>query len=83
MQDQDITGKQTSILSAFTAHPQKVGESYWQHFGFAMRFSFRLLRAAAAAALHALIPALCETTASREVRALNDMLLRRSPGTSD
>ena len=83
MQDREVTRKQSGILETFTAHPRSVGESYWEHFGFAMRFSFRLLRAAGAAALHAVIPALCESTASREVRALNEMIVRRSPRTTD
>ncbi|WP_147126417.1 DUF6356 family protein [Shimia ponticola] len=59
-----------SRVGWFTAHPASVGESYWEHARFAFRFSTRLLVAAGAAAVHAVFPWLCESTASRAVRAM-------------
>ena len=54
------------ILSRmFFEHPATVNESYLQHMRFALGFCFWLMLAAGAALVHALIPALCETTASR------------------
>jgi len=69
------------FFAAFTAHPAEVGESYLEHLAFALRFSTRLFRAGAAALLHALIPALCETTASDEIKALHAELTARKTGT--
>ena len=54
----------------FTAHPASVGESYVAHMGFALRFAFWLTVAAGAALVHAVVPAACETTASRIVARL-------------
>ncbi|MGE0238080.1 MAG: DUF6356 family protein [Parvibaculaceae bacterium] len=51
----------------FLAHPEKVGEGYFEHMLFALTFSGRLFKAAAAALLHAFVPALCETTASQSI----------------
>ncbi|MBM7066029.1 DUF6356 family protein [Actibacterium sp. 188UL27-1] len=74
----DITKtKRPAVLAAFTDHPASIGESYWQHFGFALRFSGRLFVAGGAALIHAVVPALCETTASRCIRAMHDDLTRR------
>ena len=55
------------IAKTFTDHPASVGESYGEHFLFASRFSFRLLGAGLAAAVHAVIPCLFEKTASRMI----------------
>ena len=55
------------ISRAFTAHPASVGETYGEHFRFASRFSFRLLAAGLAAAVHAVVPCLFEKTASRMI----------------
>lgn len=49
----------------FTAHPHTVGESYWQHFGFAMRVASLALSAGMAAMVHAVFPFVMERTASR------------------
>ncbi len=54
----------------FMDHPASVNESYLEHMRFALGFAFWLVVAAGAALLHAVIPALCETTASRILKAL-------------
>lgn len=59
------------VAQLFTAHPAKVGESYFGHLGFAARFAGRLFAAGAAALIHALLPFLFETTASRIIRELH------------
>ena len=53
------------IADLFTDHPATVNETYLGHMRFALGFGFWLAVAAMAAVVHALIPALCETTASR------------------
>ncbi|MBZ9678191.1 DUF6356 family protein [Mesorhizobium sp. ES1-1] len=59
-----------SMAGIFTAHPAKVGETYFGHMAFAAWFSSRLLLAASAALVHAFLPFLFETTASSIVRQL-------------
>jgi hypothetical protein len=56
----------------FTDHPAKVGETYFGHMAFAAWFSSRLLAAAFAALIHAVLPFMFETTASRIVRELDE-----------
>ena len=58
------------IARIFTAHPETVGETYFGHMAFAAWFASRLFMAAGAALVHAFLPFLFETTASRIVREL-------------
>lgn len=58
------------IKSLFLDHPASVNETYFGHFRFALGFAFWLAVAAGAAAVHALIPALCKTTASDILKRL-------------
>ncbi|PWL16916.1 hypothetical protein DKP76_15600 [Falsochrobactrum shanghaiense] len=60
----------TRIVRLFTAHPQSVDESYFQHMMFAARFSAKLFAAAFAALIHAVLPFLFEKTASSIIREL-------------
>ena len=63
----------------FLAHPRTVGESYLEHCAFAFRIASRLLLAGSAALVHAAVPCLCETTASRIILAMNaDIVARRA-----
>jgi hypothetical protein len=61
----------------FYAHPHSIGESYVEHSGFALRFAARLLIAGGAALVHAIVPCLCETTASRIVLAMHGEIMAR------
>jgi hypothetical protein len=64
----------------FQAHPQSVGETYWEHQRVALRFSGALLKAALACFIHGLIPALFQSTASRTVLELQEsMAARQNP----
>jgi len=65
------------IKAIFLDHPSSVDESYFQHMRVAGSFAFWLLIAAIAAAFHAVIPALCEATASRIITRLNDRMITR------
>ena len=58
------------IRRTFIDHPQSVDETYFEHLRFATGFASRLALAAGAALVHALIPCLCEKTASTIVREL-------------
>ena len=65
------------IARTFTAHPAKVGESYFGHMVVALSFAGWLALAAVAAVVHALIPALCERTASNIILRLHNRMMRR------
>ena len=60
----------TRIARLFVEHPASVDETYFGHLAFAAWFSSRLFMAAGAAIVHAFLPFLFETTASRIVREL-------------
>jgi hypothetical protein len=62
----------------FLSHPQTVDESYGEHFLFALGFAMRLLGAGLAALVHAIIPRLFETTASRMICEMHDRIARRA-----
>lgn len=59
-----------SLANLFTAHPASVDETYLQHLAFALRIAGLLALAAGAALIHALLPFLCEKTASRIIAEL-------------
>ncbi|MBS0124756.1 DUF6356 family protein [Thetidibacter halocola] len=71
--------QQTLLARIFLAHPESVGEGYFDHMKVALHFWFWLSVAAGAALVHALVPALCEKTASTIVRRLHDRMTRRVP----
>ena len=77
MSDQS-TQTRTSLLDRwFLAHPATVDETYFQHMQFAFGFAFWLITAGLAAMVHAIFPALCETTASRILKKLTDRIAAR------
>jgi hypothetical protein len=69
---------QTTLRRVFLSHPQAVDESYGEHFLFALGFAARLLGAGLAALVHAVIPCLFETTASRMIREMHDRIANRA-----
>jgi len=62
----------------FIVHPHSVNEDYLAHAGVALRFALLLLRAGLAALVHALIPALFETSASSTIKKLHREMTERS-----
>lgn len=58
----------------FADHPHEVGEDYGQHFTTAGRFGLRLARLSGVAFLHAVVPGLCKTTVSDEIKRMADDL---------
>ena len=67
----------TPVRALFLDHPATVGESYSQHLRFAASFAFWLIVAGFAALVHAVVPALCETTASRILKRLHARISAR------
>lgn len=70
----------TGFLRSFKAHPASVGESYFGHMRFALGSSARLFTLAAAALIHAFIPAWFETTASDQIKAMAKEMAERTSG---
>lgn len=66
-----------AFFRAFHDHPASVGETYFGHMAFALWFAGVLGLAAGAALIHALIPPLFETTASRLIGQLHTRLSAR------
>lgn len=65
------------FLQSFVSHPASVGETYFGHLFFAMKFAARLFVAGFAALVHAFIPAWFETTASEQVKKIHADLASR------
>ncbi|MFN3664081.1 DUF6356 family protein [Yoonia sp.] len=71
------TTRSNLVATIFLDHPASVNESYFAHMRFAFGFAFWLGVASLAALVHALIPALCETTASRILKRLHARIMSR------
>ena len=65
------------IKTTFTAHPAAVGETYLEHMRHAGGFARSLAKAAVACTIHALVPSMCERTAST---AICDLHTRMTAG---
>ena len=61
----------------FTNHPASIGEGYFEHMGFSLRFTFKLFGASIAALVHAFLHSLFEKTASNIVASLHTRLTSR------
>ena len=59
------------MTNPFTAHPSSVGETYGEHFAFALAFGARMALGGLAAMVHAVFPFAFITTASRVLDELN------------
>ena len=66
------------IARLFTAHPQSVDETYFEHLKFAGTFSAKLFAAGFCALVHAVLPFTFEKTASRMINELHHRMHNRS-----
>lgn len=66
------------MLTNSRAHLQAASEGYWQHFHFATTFGLLAIAAGIAALLHAFVPAVCTSTASRIIRHLAQLVEDRT-----
>lgn len=55
----------------FTDHPAAVGETYLEHLRVASGFARTLAKATVACTVHAVVPSLCEKTASTAIKDLH------------
>lgn len=67
----------TLMAKILLDHPKSVDETYFQHMRFASTFAAGLLVAAGAALIHAIIPCLCEKTASNKIKELYGRMSNR------
>jgi len=66
-----------NIISKSKKHCKETNESYFQHFGVALKISFSLLKASLMAFVHSLIPALFEKGASNKIISLYSYLEKK------
>ena len=67
------------IRALFLDHPATLGETYWQHFGVATRFGWRLTTGGLRCMAHGLLPFAWKTSGSDTVRALHaELVAKRS-----
>lgn len=71
MKKRQFAGSFQAFVRSFREHPKRVGQTYLQHFTFASSFSVKLFGASVAALVHAIVPALFETTTSRSIGKLH------------
>jgi hypothetical protein len=65
------------VIGRSKAHLAAASETYWEHLRFARTIGLLSLAAGIACLIHALIPALCTTTASRTIGRINQLLAER------
>ncbi len=68
------------IRRHFTDHPAAVGENYFEHMRVASGFARTLAKATVACTIHAIVPSMCERTASTAIRELNDRMTAGARG---
>ena len=66
------------MKNIFTKHLNEIGETYVQHMGNALKFSFTFLQLAVIAFIHGVLPFCFVNTGSRKVKKLNDLMQSRS-----
>ena len=66
------------ITTKFTDHPASVGQTYFEHFKFAVNVSKSLLKAFSACLIHAVYPPLHRNTASATIAELHNRIAQRS-----
>ena len=65
------------ITAKFTDHPASVGQTYFEHFKFAVNVSKSLLKAFSACLIHAVYPPLHRNTASATIAELHNRIAQR------
>jgi hypothetical protein len=74
------------LFKDFHDHPDSVGETYVQHWRSAMGFALALSLSALACSVHAFVPGLCKSSASRTVSDLHQRMVthrHRQAGTAN
>ena len=67
----------------FTEHPAAVGETYLEHMKVASGFAKTLAKATVACTVHAIVPSMCEKTASTAIKDLHARMTAGARGELD
>ena len=65
------------ISEKITDHPASVGQTYFEHFKFAIKVSTSLLKAFSACLIHAIYPPVHKNTASATIAELHNRIEQR------
>ena len=65
------------ISEKITDHPASVGQTYFEHFKFAVKVSTSLLKAFSACLIHAIYPPVHKNTASATIAELHNRIAQR------
>ena len=65
------------ISEKITDHPASVGQTYFEHFRFAIKVSTNLLKAFSACLIHAIYPPVHKNTASATIAELHNRIEQR------
>jgi hypothetical protein len=65
------------IRRLFLAHPESVGEGYFEHLQVAGTFGLTMIAGGIKALVHAIFPTLCETSGSDTVRRLHNLMVEK------
>ncbi|MCH2616189.1 MAG: DUF6356 family protein [Acidimicrobiales bacterium] len=65
------------ISEKITDHPASVGQTYFEHFRFAIKVSTSLLKAFSACLIHAIYPPVHKNTASATIAELHNRIEQR------
>ena len=68
------------LKNMFIKHPHSVGETYFQHFRYAAKTSFRVAKISLIIMIHAIFPFTYETKAGEMLKELSDELQSRKKG---
>lgn len=68
------------MKNIFTKHPNSLGETYWEHWRKAVKFSYKMKLAALACFVHAWFPFLFETAATDLAKKIIDCNEERKRG---
>lgn len=71
------------MRNIFTEHPHSIGETYFQHFYFAVIFGGKMIIGGLACVIHAVFPFLCKKTASNFLLTMTNDFIRRMPVMED
>lgn len=66
---------ETADRTSTKSHLEDIEETYFQHFGHAMSFSFCMFKTGFACMVHAFFPELFKTTGSDRIRKLYDCMV--------
>ena len=66
------------MKNPFISHPHKVGESYIQHFGFAVKTGIKLILWGVAAMIHGVFPFIFTSYVSTKIKELYHQITERN-----